>query len=212
MNQFVSFLQVLTANNNKEWFDANRGLYDSVKRDFEEIIGAILKDLALMDPSFDLLMPKECIFRINRDVRFAKDKSPYKTHFAAYLAKGGRKSRFAGVYIQLGVDKTLVGGGIWEPVAADLFKVRQEIEYHLDEFKNAASIWGDLSYLESSEVATVRNVPKGFDKDSPASKYLKMKSYLLTKEFKTQELDVSELRRSCKMLLPFTQFINRALD
>ena len=94
----LRFLKDLKKNNNKPWFDANRNSYESARRDFESFIQTVIDKFSKSDQSLAGLKAKECMFRINRDVRFSKDKSPYKTNFGASINKGGKKSFFAGYY------------------------------------------------------------------------------------------------------------------
>src|SRR5215813_10747738 len=131
----LKFLKELKKNNNKTWFDAHRKQYEAARNDFENFIQSVLDKHAKNDTDLKELTAKKCMFRINRDIRFSKDKSPYKTNFGASMDKGGKKSGLAGYYFHLEPGKSFVGGGIWMPQPDALKKVRQEIDYCLDEFK-----------------------------------------------------------------------------
>src|ERR1051325_4115843 len=111
----VKFLKALKKNNNKPWFDAHRKQYEAAKIDFENFIQSVLDKHSRNDADLKELEAKKCIFRINRDVRFSKDKSPYKTNFGASMDKGGRKSGLAGYYFHLQPGKSFLGGGLWMP-------------------------------------------------------------------------------------------------
>src|SRR5215208_1456588 len=121
----LKFLKALKKNNNKVWFDKHRKDYDAAKNDFENFIQAVLDKQSKNDSDLKELTAKKCMFRINRDVRFSKDKSPYKTNFGASMDKGGKKSGFAGYYFHLEPGKSFLGGGLWMPQPDALKKVRQ---------------------------------------------------------------------------------------
>jgi uncharacterized protein (TIGR02453 family) len=130
----IPFLKKLAKNNNKAWFDANRPSYVEAKTTFENFVASLISAYGKHDPSIAHLTAKECMFRINRDVRFSKDKSPYKTNLGASISSGGKKSPFAGYYVHIEPGASLAGGGMWMPMPEQLAKVRQEIDYNFDEF------------------------------------------------------------------------------
>ena len=124
----LQFLKALDKNNNKAWFDAHRKQYDAAKLNFAELTQQVITQFGKKEPSIALLQPKECVFRINRDVRFSKNKAPYKNNMGASIKAGGKKSLLAGYYIHLEPGgKSFVGGGLYMPDAAIVGKVRQEI-------------------------------------------------------------------------------------
>src|SRR5262245_24791864 len=123
----LKFLRDLKKNNNKEWFDSNRKTYEAARKDFEAFLEKVLNKLSQSDDSIKNLKPKDCLFRINRDIRFSKDKSPYKTNFGAYINRGGKKSIYGGYYFHCEPEQAFVGGGLWQPLPPELKKVRQEI-------------------------------------------------------------------------------------
>src|SRR4051812_13218438 len=111
-----SFIEKLAKNNNKPWFDEHRNDYAAAKEDFESLVAEVLNGLAANEPAFKEQKAKDCIFRIFRDVRFSKDKTPYKAHFGAFFSKGGRKFPGAGYYLHLEPGgKSFAGGGLWVP-------------------------------------------------------------------------------------------------
>ena len=131
----LKFLKDLSRNNNKPWFDANRSKYETAREDFAGLIQQVLEKLAKKDKTIADLKVKDCLFRINRDVRFSKDKSPYKNNFGAYINRGGKKSIYGGYYFHCQPGHAFIGGGLWSPMPAELKKVRQEIDYCYKEFK-----------------------------------------------------------------------------
>jgi uncharacterized protein (TIGR02453 family) len=215
----LKFLKDLKKNNNKPWFDGHRADYEGAKSDFSAFIQLIIDRQAKNDPSIGSLKAKDCIFRINRDIRFAKDKTPYKNNMGASINRGGKKSVFGGYYFHCEPGESFVGGGLWMPMPPDLKKLRQEIEYCFPEFKKIIgskkfkSIYGDLYQGEDSMLG---RVPQGFDKDSPAADYLKLKNYIAMRPLKESELTSKDLVKktidSFEALRPLLQFINRTLE
>ena len=136
---FLHFFMELAPNNHKDWFDINRKRYEnSVKEPFKTFVTHLIEELSKKDPAFKDLEAKDCIFRINRDIRFAKDKQPYKLQVSAVITPGGKKSREAkGVYFELGPEKLRVYGGIFEIEKEDLMLVREGIAKDLTGFKKA---------------------------------------------------------------------------
>ena len=215
----INFLKSLKKNNKREWFEKNRKAYEAAKSDFENFIQSAINNHSKNDPDLKELEAKKCIFRINRDIRFSKDKSPYKTNFGASMDRGGRKSGFAGYYFQLEPGKSFLAGGLWMPEPQKLKKVRQEIDYCFDEFnqivtsKKFGSQFGEL--YEGEEVKLSR-VPQGFEKDNPAAEYLKFKSWLVMHDVDDAELTSKNLLKSTVdafvTMQPFIRFLNRAIE
>jgi uncharacterized protein (TIGR02453 family) len=216
--QTLKFLTGLKKNNNKPWFDAHRAQYDAARIDFQNFIQLVIDALGKTDLSVAGQTARECLFRINRDVRFSKDKSPYKSNFGASIKPGGRKSGLAGYYFHLEPGNSFVGGGLWMPEPADVKKVRQEIDYNWDEFqsiltdKKFKAVFGDVYQGEGVSLVTV---PKGYEKDNPALDYLKLKSFIAEMPLSDEELTKATLHKKTvtafQALQPFLQFINRSL-
>lgn len=215
----IQFLKKLEKNNTKPWFDANRALYESAKADFLQLTAQVLKETAKFDASIAHLQPKECVFRINRDVRFSKDKSPYKTNMGMSIARGGKKGNFAGYYFHLEPGKSFVGGGLYMPMPDDLKKLRQEIDYNFADFqkiiqhKNFRAAYGDLDF---DAALSLSRAPKGYEEDNPAIKYIKLKSFIATNTIAdstlTEKSLVKQITQSFKALHPLLNFINAALE
>src|ERR1700737_4702933 len=125
-SQTLKFLGGLKKNNNRPWFEAHRIQYEAARIDFSNFIQLVIDAFQKSDPSLKGLTSKDCLFRINRDVRFSKDKSPYKTNFGAIIKPGGKKSIYAGYYFHCSPGTSFAGGGLWMPEVAELKKVRQE--------------------------------------------------------------------------------------
>lgn len=215
----VKFLTNLANNNNKGWMDVNRNQYLAAKVDFEQLITQLIDKTGAIDADIEPLEAKNCVFRINRDIRFSKDKSPYKTNMGAFMAKGGKKSNFAGYYFHCQPGASFVGGGLWMPMPADLQRVRQEIDYNLDAFQKIIDnkkFKAQYPGLEMSSEYTLSRPPKGYDDSNPAITYLKMKSYVTTQKVSDAQLTsktlVKDIVAAFTALQPLVQFLNQALD
>jgi len=215
----IKFLKDLKKNNNKPWFDGHRKSYEEAKSDFEKFIQSIIDRHSKKDSSLKELRAKACVFRINRDIRFSKDKTPYKTNMGASINRGGKKSIYAGYYFHVEPGESFVGGGIWIPMAPELKKVRQEIDYNLADFrkiigsKKFKKVYGNLY---TGEDVSLRKVPQGFEKDNPSADFLKLKSFLAMKKIKDadlqgQTLDLQVLE-AFDALQPLVEFINKSLE
>lgn len=213
----VGFLSDLEANNNKTWFDANRTAYEAAKQDFEIFITGLHKQVASLEPDVANHKPKDSIFRIFRDVRFAKDKTPYKANFGAYFSRAGRKAPDAGYYIHIQPgDKSFVAGGLWMPEGPLLKKTRQEIDYNFDEFVGILNKASFKKHYKKLDGETLKTLPQGYTADNPAADYLKFKSFIVSKPIadkdltsKTFDTKVMDLFTEMK---PFVDFLNKALD
>ena len=213
----LKFLKDLKKNNNKPWFDAHRKEYETAKSDFAGFIQNVIDKHCKSDPTIKSIVAKDCMFRINRDVRFSKDKSPYKTNFGASINKGGKKAMTAGYYFHLEPGKCFTGGGVWMPMPEDLKKLRQEIDYNFNEFKKIItakkfkSVYGELS---RDHEFVLSRVPKGYEPDNPAAEYLKFKSFIATINLKDADLTSKDLVRKTvtafEALQPLVDFINNA--
>jgi TIGR02453 family protein len=215
----LKYLKDLSKHNNKPWFDAHRQQYDDAKKDFETFIQTLIDKHGRRDTYIKELTAKNCLFRINRDIRFSKDKTPYKTNMGASISRGGRKSIYAGYYFHLEPGQSFVGGGIWMPMPEETKKVRQEIDYCLDEFrkivesKKFKTVYGGL-YIDSE--TSLSRVPQGFEKDNPAAEYLKLKSWIATQALKDADITSKDLVKKAlvafETLQPLVEFINRSLE
>jgi uncharacterized protein (TIGR02453 family) len=214
----LKFLRELKKNNNKPWFDAHRKQYEAAKSDFETFVQAVLDKHSKNDSDLKELTAKKCMFRINRDIRFSKDKSPYKTNFGASMDKGGRKSGLAGYYFHLEPGKSFLGGGIWMPQPDYTRKIRQEIDYCLDEFTKILSVKKFKALYKElyiGEDVQLTKVPHGFDKNNPAAEYLKFKSWLVLADIDDSTLTSKDLLNKTveafHIMQPFVKFLNRPL-
>jgi len=216
----LTFLKGLDKNNNKPWFDAHRKEYEAAKLDFANLTGQVIIQFGKKDPEIALLQPKECMFRINRDVRFSKNKAPYKNNMGASIKAGGKKSLTAGYYIHLEPGgKSFVGGGLYMPDATIFGKIRQEIDYNYAEFlkivqnKKFVAQYGGLDFSEG--MSLVRE-PKGYEKDNPAIAYIKLKSWVATASLSDTALQdknlATQLTKAFEYLQPLISFLNEGIN
>ena len=216
--QTLKFIKGLKKNNNKPWFDAHRAQYEAARIDFQNFIQLVIDAFGKTELRIAGQTARSCLFRINRDVRFSKDKSPYKTNFGASIKPGGRKSGLAGYYFHLEPGASFIGGGLWMPEPANIKKVRQEIDYNWDEFqsiigaKEFKDVYGDVYQHADISLSTT---PKGYEKDHPAIAYLKLKSFIAETSVTDEELTKATLHKKTvtafEALQPFLHFINRAI-
>ncbi|HVI46749.1 MAG TPA: DUF2461 domain-containing protein [Chitinophaga sp.] len=213
----LKFLKSLRSNNNKAWFDDHKEAYQAAKTDFESVVQQIIDGLAKQDPSLGGLQVKDAVFRIYKDVRFSKDKTPYKVHMAAAFQPGGKKAMSAGYYVHLEPGgNSMAGGGIWMPPAAELKKVRQEIDYNFDEFEKIISNKEFIRRFGKIEGEALKSAPQGYSADNPAIAYLKLKSLVVSHSFSddlcTQPSLVKEILKTYATMQPFIKFLNRSFE
>lgn len=213
----LQFLKGLHKNNNREWFLANKVKYDASKNNFLNFVEEVLFEIQKFDTNLNELTAKQCVFRINRDIRFSKNKDPYKNNFGASFSKGAKKIVTAGYYFHLEPGASFIGGGLWMPEAADLQKLRQEVDYCFKEFKGIVSNKKFVSTFGSlSDEAKLSRPPKGYDIENPAIEYLKLKSFTAIIPIKDVDiLDKGIVKKTSeifKNLSPLIQFLNRAID
>lgn len=217
MKEILDFLRELKDNNNREWFDLNRDRYQHVKKQFEDYLNLMIGELSRIDPSIGLPSAKDTVFRIFRDVRFSKDKLPYKTNFGAFIASGGRKSTKAGYYLHLEPGASMVGGGIYMPEPDVLKKLRQEIYFDAPGFKkvleekNFKKTYGNLADFDK-----LKRPPKDFDAGFPDIDLLMYKSYAVMHPL-PDEIVLSDgfskvVIDSCKAMVDFNHFLNKAFE
>ena len=212
----LHFLIDLSLNNSKPWFDDHRKEYEAAKANFTEFVQNVIDEAAKFDKSIREIKAKDCLFRINRDVRFSPNKNPYKTNFGASICAAGRKAiDYAGYYFHLEPDNSFTGGGLYDPSPEKLLKTRQMISGDFTGFqkvtsdKKFKSTYGDLS---RDDYYTLKRVPKGFDAQDPAGEYLKLKSYVAMVKVDDDTLVSKDLVKytvdKFKALQPLIEYIN----
>lgn len=212
----LTFMANIALNNNKPWFDDHRDEYLAVKTDFEQLVAETLQLVADADPVFKEVAAKDCIMRIFRDVRFSKDKTPYKTNLGAGFSKGGRKFEGAGYYLHVQPGgQSFAGGGIWMPEAPALKKIRQEIDYNYPEFEAIVGQPEFKRLFNGIEGEELKKLPQGYAEDNPAITYLKKKSFTVSAPISDEELTQNGLAKKIAAtfatMKPLVDFLNKAV-
>lgn len=213
----LNFLKKLKKNNNKEWFDANRPVYEKAKNEVKELVAQVLLRTTAFDSSLTGLEPKDCMFRINRDVRFSKNKLPYKSNIAFMLAPGGKKSLKSCYYFHIEPGNCFIAGGIYMPMPEQLKLLRQEIDYSGDELTKLFSSKEFKKYYTGfDEESKLLRMPKGYSEDHPYADWLKLKSFTVTLPIDdtlvVHKDIVKKITDSFVQLHKLNQFLNKALD
>lgn len=218
MNSVIlDFLKQLKENNNREWFQKNKKIYETAKAEMEAFVDILIPQIAVFEPSVKYVNAKDCMFRIFRDVRFAKDKSPYKTNMGAWISKGGRKSAGPGYYLHIQPGESMLAGGVYMPEPDQLKKIRQEIYYNAGEFKaileskNAKKYFNGLSEWDKQKLPQ-----RDFPKDFPDIDLLKYRHYTVAHMLDDKhviEKDFSKLViKVFGLMQPLNAFLERALN
>lgn len=213
--RLILFLTKLKVNNNKEWFDEHRSEYEWLRKEWIDFTGVLIKGIGIFDPPVLQLEPKSCIFRINKDIRFSKDKSPYKTNFGSGISPGGKKSFFAGYYFQVDPAEVFIAGGSFQPLPEQLAATRQEIDYNYKEFLSLVENKTVKKHFGKLSGETLARPPKGYDAENAAIDYLKHKSFLLLKNIPVKNLFEKNFEKNlletCKAIKPLNDFLNRVV-
>lgn len=216
LTKTLSFLNSLKQNNNRDWFHANKTIYNEAKEEFEALTEILIYETSKFDPDIRGLHPKDCIFRIFRDIRFSTDKTPYKTNFGTYLVRNGRKSGYAGYYLHIDPASSFIAGGIYMPPSNILRSVRTEIYEHVEEFKSIISEAESKMDFNELHGDKLKTAPKGFPKDFPDIDLLKYKSYGLSREITDKQIKddtlIGEVTESFRSLTPLIHFLNNGVE
>lgn len=212
----IQFLTDLKANNNRDWFLENKKRYESYKKDYHQLISGFLDQMKPLDASLEPLEIKHCSFRINRDIRFSKDKSPYKDHMGLWFSSGAKGANRAGYYVHISPTESFIAGGFYSPEADELKKIRKEIAFFYDELDailddpQFKSVFNDLDRENA-----LKTMPKGYEKEHPAIENLKLKSFTASSKFNISEVTkkdfVTTTVQKLIALKPLNAFLNRAL-
>lgn len=215
----VRFLADLTKNNNKEWMHANKKRYEEYKKEYHNFISSVLSEMKLLDPNLSDLEIKNCTFRINRDIRFSKDKQPYKSNIALWFTTNKSRKNAAGYYLHFEPNKSFVAGGLYNPENEDLKKIRKEIEFFYSDLeviledKAFKSNYGELTIEDKNKL---KRAPKGFDENHKAIEFLKLKSFTASMNIDDKEFLKESFPKfiASKMIIlkPLIDFVNRGVE
>jgi uncharacterized protein (TIGR02453 family) len=218
--EFLDFFIELAPNNHKDWFDINRKRYEQfVKEPFKDFVAHLITKMAVIDPTFKDLEAKDCIFRINRDIRFSKDKSPYKTNIGVWFTQNKLAKNSPGYYIHFEKGKSFIAGGVWCPEPDELKRIRKEIAFFYDDLEailNDKKFKLEFGSLSRDENNTLKKAPKDFEPNHPAIEFLKLKSFTASKKIDDKLfLDQNFSKMIAEKLIvlkPMNDFLNRALE
>ncbi|WP_316843316.1 DUF2461 domain-containing protein [Pedobacter psychrodurus] len=213
----LNFIKDVAENNNREWFAANKQVYEDAKADVLALVATIIPELAKVDPLLSAEAdPKKSLLRIYRDVRFSKNKDPYKNNFGIWFSAKSKGGNEPGYYLHIQPGKSFIAGGYWMPEAPHLKLIRQEIDYNIGDFKE---IINSKDFKENFKLGldnALKNAPKGYDPTDPNIEFLKLKSFEATtkiedKEFLQTNL-VNKLISSFKIVQPLVAFLRNAIE
>lgn len=212
----LRFLKQLAQNNDREWFQANRKEFEAAQDNVTALAGYLIGEIGKFDPAVSGLDPKSCVFRIYRDVRFSKDKSPYKTNLGAYISPGGRKSMQPGYYIHIQPGQCFVAGGKHMPDAGELLRIRTSIAGDARAFEKIVEKRSFVDNFGELHGERLSRPPKGFSDDSPAIEYLKLKSYTVVKDYRKSKVITSTefskaVVKDFKAMFPLVEYLRAAL-
>jgi uncharacterized protein (TIGR02453 family) len=215
MKEIYDFLQNLEANNNREWFDKNRETFKKNWQKFHHFTEVLVNEIHSFDSEIGYIDPKDCLYRIYRDVRFSNDKSPYKTNFGTHICKNGRKSGNPGYYFHIQPGECFLSGGIYMPHPDVLKAIRNEIYYHTDdllEIIEAPEFKKTFDFFDEDKLKTN---PKGFPKEFEHIDLLRHKSFAPFMKITEEQLfspDILEfILEKYRMILPINQFLYEAI-
>lgn len=211
-SQTLLFLRELAASNNREWFHANKKKYDVIKDSLEVLVGELLVEVGKIE-DLGATKVKDCIFRINRDIRFSKDKSPYKLHLSAAIGPGGRKSGRIDYYLHIQPGgESMLGAGMWNPTPAQLAKYRQEIDYNAAELKAIIEEPAFRAYFPEVWGESMKTAPKGYNREHPEIELLRRKQLFFMHKFTDKEVlsdgFVKLVIEGVFILKPYCDFLN----
>jgi len=212
----LQFLSDLAANNDRDWFQKNKKAYEKAKSEVESFVNTLIPEIARFDSTVQYVAAKDCMFRIFRDVRFSKDKSPYKTNMGAWITGAGRKSPGPGYYLHIQPGESFLAGGVYMPMPDQLKKIRQEVYYNIAEFKTILNSRSAKKYFDGmSEMDKQKLPPRDFPKDFPDIDLLKHKHYILSHPVTDELVNGKEFQKKVLEVFaaihPLNEFLRRAL-
>ena len=208
----LQFLRNLEKNNNRDWFNENKTLYQEAQQDVISFVEKLIEEMADFDEEMGKLEAKKSVFRIYRDTRFSKDKIPYKTNFGAGLGMG-KGNKISGYYLHIEPGKSFLAGGVYKPEPSVLKTIRQEISAFGDEFKAILEQDEFRNYFRGLSVEDkLKKVPQGFEKDDKMAEYLKLKHFIVTHPVSDEQLlsenavkEFAKIFKAMKLLNDFLQ-------
>lgn len=208
----LDFLNDLSQFNNKVWFDAHRADYEAARASFAALVEVVIEARRGPD-ALQGLTAKDCLMRINRDIRFSKDKSPYRTSFGATIAPGGKKSAKLGYHISVAPHgNTIVAGGLYMPMPAQLAAFRRAVADDASDFKRITKAKAFVTYFGQIEGESLSTAPQGYSRTHPAIALLKLKQVVVVRHY-SDNVVISkgfgkDVIDACKAMRPFLDYLN----
>ncbi|HUR32078.1 MAG TPA: DUF2461 domain-containing protein [Saprospiraceae bacterium] len=206
----LRFLKELEKHNNREWFTAHKDQYDAALANVNQFRDAVVQQLSKKDAIED-----GRVFRIYRDVRFSKDKAPYKNNFGIHFTRSGKERR-GGYYLHLQPGETFAGGGFWAPEPHDLKRIRDEIEFDDKPIRKIVSNKTFVKYFGTLNGDELKTAPSGYDRDHPAIDLLRKKQFIIGRKFKDKEVNdplfLKEVILSFEAMRPFFDYMSEVLS
>lgn len=208
----LQFLRTLEKNNKREWFNENKTTYQEAQQDVIYFVEKLIEEMVVFDEEIGKADAKKSLFRIYRDTRFSKDKSPYKTNFGASLGMG-KGNQKAGYYLHIEPGKSFLAGGIYMPESSVLKEIRKEISAFGEEFLAIVEKDEFRNYFRGLSVEDkLKKVPQGFEKDDKMAEFLKLKHYIVTHPVSDEQLlnenAAKEFAKIYKAMKPLNDFLN----
>ncbi len=205
----LEFLKKLKKNNNREWFNENKPAFQVEYAKAKDFYNEIMEELNAHDD-----IEKIKMFRIYRDVRFSKDKTPYKPHFAGHFTRGTKRLR-GGYYLRIRPGESFLAGGFWEPNKDDLLRIRKEFEMDTTEIREILKDKTFVKHFEKLKGNSLKTAPRGFDKLHPDMDLIRMKQFIVTREFTDEEVlapnFIKEIEASYKAMRPYFNYMSEIL-
>ena len=205
----LDFLISLKANNNREWFNANKPMFDAEQKKVKAFYNAVMERIKTSD-----LIESVKIFRIYRDVRFSKDKLPFKSHFGGQFTRATNKLR-GGYYLHISPGESFLAGGFWEPNKEDLARIRKEFEEDATEIRNIVSTADFKKHFGKLQGDAVKSAPRGFDKNHPNIDLIRLKQFIVSREFTDDEVlapnFLTEVVASFVAMRPYLDYMSDVL-
>ena len=218
MDSILKYLEELNKNNNRDWFNENKQRYIEAKNRFDRFAQQLIDGLAAVDSSLSNLRLEQCTYRIYRDLRFSSDKTPYKTHFSAYIAPQGKSSGLAGYYIHIEPEdghflkRCFLAAGAHCPTTKELQSIREEF---LDNGEILSKAINDAAPFTLEFDSALKRPPKNFPQDSPWIEYIKLKNFILTLPLEKSDLEDDIFLSNCiqefSKCKKFVEMMNRAI-
>ena len=215
MKEILDFLQDLSANNDRTWFEANRDRYKQVKKRMDTVAAEFIEAVAAFDPAVEGVQVKDATYRIYRDTRFSKDKSPYKTWFGVYVCPRGKKSGFSGYYMHVEPDQNhyMLCTGAYCPTAGEIKSVREEIMTEGEAFVESIEA---ATGFEVDWSSALKRMPQGWSAEDQHSEYYRLRNFLLVKlvdkEYFLRPDAIQQAAKDMQCTRPFNDTLNRAIE